>query len=149
MPSLKECTDEYDDTKVRVPFSSFAFSSSLAHGHDLSPFWVIDSACSVNLTTFESGFVTFDPPFVPSRVGGVGVNVKGSGTVRITIPLAYGLSIHRTVHALYPLTCLLVVLIASVAFSLFDGCKLTTVVNSFSLLTSILDCSWCPKEWVC
>jgi hypothetical protein len=29
-PTLEECADEYDDTKVSVPFSSVAFSSSLA-----------------------------------------------------------------------------------------------------------------------
>jgi hypothetical protein len=77
------------------------FSSSLAHGHDLSQFWVIDSACSINLTAFRSDFVTFDPPCAPSRVGGVGVHVKGSGTARISILLAFGQSINRIVHALY------------------------------------------------
>jgi hypothetical protein len=29
LPTLEECTDEYDDTEVSVPFSSVAFSSSL------------------------------------------------------------------------------------------------------------------------
>jgi hypothetical protein len=41
------------------------------------------------------------PPSPPSRVGGVGVNVKGSGLVRISIRLAFGQLTHRTVHALY------------------------------------------------
>jgi hypothetical protein len=41
---LEECTNEYDDTEVSVPFSSVAFSSSLAPGRDLSQFWVVDSA---------------------------------------------------------------------------------------------------------
>jgi hypothetical protein len=36
LPTLEECTDEYDDTKVSVPFSSVAFSSSLTPGHNLS-----------------------------------------------------------------------------------------------------------------
>jgi hypothetical protein len=102
MPTLEQCTDEYYDTEVRVPFSSVAFSSSFAPGRDLSQFWEIDSACS-NLTSFRSDFVTFDPPSAPSRVGGVGVHVKGSGTVRIALLLASGQPIHRTVHALYTL----------------------------------------------
>jgi hypothetical protein len=101
MPTLEECTDEYDDTELSVRFSSVAFSSPLAYGRYISQFWVIDSSCSINLTTFRSDFVTFDPPSVPSLVGGVGVDVRGSGAIRITIPLASGQSIHRTLHALY------------------------------------------------
>jgi hypothetical protein len=101
MSTPEECTDEYDDTGVSLPFSSFTFSYSLAPYRDLSQFWVVDSACSINLTCFRSDFVTLDPPSVPSRVGGVGVNVKGNGTVRITTPLASRQSIHRTIHALY------------------------------------------------
>jgi hypothetical protein len=31
MPTMEECTDECDDTKASVPFSSVALSSSLAH----------------------------------------------------------------------------------------------------------------------
>jgi hypothetical protein len=103
MPTLEDCTDEYDDTEASVPFSSIAFSSSLAHGRDLSQLWVIDSACSINLTTIRSDFVTFDPPSTPSRVGGVGVDGKGSGTIRISIMLVHGQSIHSTFHALYNL----------------------------------------------
>jgi hypothetical protein len=29
LPTLEECTDEYDDTEVSVPFTSVAFSSSV------------------------------------------------------------------------------------------------------------------------
>jgi hypothetical protein len=83
LPTLEECTDEYDDNEVSVPFNSVAFSSSLAVGRNLSQFWVVDSACSINLTAFQSDFVRFTPPSAPSRVGGVGVDVKGSGSVRI------------------------------------------------------------------
>jgi hypothetical protein len=36
LPTLEECTDEYDDTEVSVPFSLVAFSSSLTPGRDLS-----------------------------------------------------------------------------------------------------------------
>jgi hypothetical protein len=34
-------------------------------------------------------------------VGGIGVDVKGSGSVRIFVRLASGQIIHRTVHAMY------------------------------------------------
>jgi hypothetical protein len=101
LPTLDECTDEYDDTEVSVPFSSVAFSSSLTRGRNLSQFWVVDSACSINLIAFKGDFVRFTPPSAPSRVGGVGVDVKGSGSVRISVRLAFGRLIHRTIHALY------------------------------------------------
>jgi hypothetical protein len=52
LPTLEACTDEYVDTEVSVHFSSVAFSSSFTPGRDLSQFWVIDSACSINLTAF-------------------------------------------------------------------------------------------------
>jgi hypothetical protein len=98
---LEECTYEYDDTEVSVPFTSVAFSSSLALGRDLSQFWVLDSARSINLTAFRSDFVMFAPPSAPSRVGGVGVDVKDSGTIRLFSMLSLGQAIHRTIHALY------------------------------------------------
>jgi hypothetical protein len=100
-PTLEECTDEYNDTKVSVPFSSVAFSSSLTPGRNLSHFWVVDSACSINLTAFPGDFAQFTPPSAPSRVGGVGVDVKGSGSVRNSVRLACGQLIHRTIHAMY------------------------------------------------
>jgi hypothetical protein len=65
MPTMQDCTCEYDDTEVSVPFSSVAFSSSLTPGHDLSQFWVVDSACSINLTAFRGDFATFIPPSLP------------------------------------------------------------------------------------
>jgi hypothetical protein len=37
-PTFEECTDEYNDTEVSVPFSSVAFSSSLIPGRNLSQF---------------------------------------------------------------------------------------------------------------
>jgi hypothetical protein len=101
LPTLEECTDVYDDIEVGVPFSSVAFSSSLTHGRNLSQFWVVDSACSINITAFKGDFVRFTPPSAPSRVGGVGVYVKGSGSARISARLASGRLIHRTIHALY------------------------------------------------
>jgi hypothetical protein len=62
LPNLEDCTDEYDDTEMSVPFNSVAFSSSLTPGRDLSQFWVVDSARSISLTAFRSDFVTFTPP---------------------------------------------------------------------------------------
>jgi hypothetical protein len=64
LPTLEECT-EYDDTEVSVPFSSVAFSSSVTPGRNLSQFWVVDSACSINLTAFKGDFVRFTPPSPP------------------------------------------------------------------------------------
>jgi hypothetical protein len=45
--------DEYDDTKVGTSFASVAFASATAPVADLSDYWVVDSACSVNLTSFR------------------------------------------------------------------------------------------------
>jgi hypothetical protein len=103
LPTLEECTDEYDDTEASVPFNSVAFSSSLTPARNLSHHWVVDSACSINLTAFKDDFVRFASHSAPSRVLGVGVDVKGSGSVRISVKLASGLLAHRTVHALYTL----------------------------------------------
>jgi hypothetical protein len=102
LPTLEDCTDEYDDTAVSVPFNYVAFSFALTPGRDLSQLWVIDSAWSINLTAFRGDFTTFAPlPSAPSRVGGVGVDVKSSNLVRISVRMASGELIHRTVHALY------------------------------------------------
>jgi hypothetical protein len=101
MPTLEDSTDEYEDTEVSVPFSYIAFSSSLGPSRDVSQFWVVDCARSINLTAFRSDFVTFAPPSAPSRVGGVGVDVKGSGSVRTFIRLASGHAVPRTIHATY------------------------------------------------
>jgi hypothetical protein len=101
LPTLEDCAVVCDDDAVSVPFSSVAFSSSLTPGRNLSQFLVVDSACSINLTAFRDDFVEFTHPSAPSRVGGVGVDVKGSGLVRISVRLASGQLIHRSVHALY------------------------------------------------
>jgi hypothetical protein len=103
MPILEECTDEFDDSKVNGSFTSIAFSSLITPGRNFSQFWAVDSACSINLTAFRHYFVTFDQPDTPSRVGGVGVDVKASGTVRLSILLASIRIIHRIVHVLYTL----------------------------------------------
>jgi hypothetical protein len=101
LPTLEDCTDEYDDTQVSVPITYVVFSSSIAPGRDLSQLWGVDSLYSINLTAFRHDFVTFDPPSTSFRVGGVGVDVKGSGSVRLSVLLDSGQIIHRTVHALY------------------------------------------------
>jgi hypothetical protein len=36
LPTLEDCTDEYDDTEVSVTFSSVVLSSSITRGRDLS-----------------------------------------------------------------------------------------------------------------
>jgi hypothetical protein len=90
MPTLEKFTKELDDSKVSVPFTFVAFSSSITPSRDLSQFWVVDSACSINLTAFRYDFITFNPPATPSRVGMVGVDVKGGGRVRLSILLASG-----------------------------------------------------------
>jgi hypothetical protein len=100
LPTLEDCADGCDDNEVSVPLGSVAFSSSLTPGRNLSQLWVVDSACSINLTAFRDDFVEFTPPSAPSRVGGVGVDVKGSGSVRISVRLASGKLFHRTVYAL-------------------------------------------------
>jgi hypothetical protein len=71
MSTLEECTDEYDDGEVSVFFNYVVFLSSLTPGRDLSHFWVVDSACSINVTAFRTDFVTFEPPSGSFRVGGV------------------------------------------------------------------------------
>jgi hypothetical protein len=88
LPTLEDCTDEYDDTEVRVSLSYVAFSLSTTHGRDLLQYMIVDSACSINLTAFRSDFSTFTPPSTRSRVGVVGVDVQGSGSVRMSIRLA-------------------------------------------------------------
>jgi hypothetical protein len=97
-PLVQECTDVYDDTKASVPFGSIAFSSSLTHGCDLSQLWVVDSASSTNLTAFHTNLHLWI-----HRVGGVGVDVMGSGKDRLPVLLVSRMVIHRTIHALYTL----------------------------------------------
>jgi hypothetical protein len=91
----------YDETKVSLSFCSVAFSSSLTPNRELSNFWVVDSACSINLTACRDDFVTFEPPSGSTRIGGVGVNVQGSGNVRLAIPLVSSQIIHQTIHTLF------------------------------------------------
>jgi hypothetical protein len=62
---------------------------------------VVDSACSIIFTAYRGDFVTFEPSSGSSRDGGVGVDVLGSGTVHIAVPLVYGTAIRRIVHVLY------------------------------------------------
>jgi hypothetical protein len=135
MPTLEDCTDEYDDTEVIVPFNSVAFSSFLTPSRNLSQFRVVDSGCSINLTAFLSDFATFTPPSAPPRVGGVGVAVKGSSSVRISVRLASGQTIHRPVHALYTPdhSSLSAQKLGESLESV--ACNHTTAVNFFFLLT--------------
>jgi hypothetical protein len=86
---------------VSISFGSVAFSTSLTSGRDLSKFLVVDSACSISLTAFRGDFITFEPLPGPSRIGGVGVDVQGSGNVKLAITLVSSQIIQRTIHALY------------------------------------------------
>jgi hypothetical protein len=157
--TLEDCTDEYDDTELSVPFSSVAFSSSLAPSRDLWRFWVADSACSINSTAFRSDFVTFAPPSAPSRVGGVGVDVMGRGEAdfrgfshaQCGFPFGWHLVRPFTAHSMRctPPTCHFAMHSTLAASLVSVGCNRTAVVNSFSLLTLTLACSWCPPDWVC
>jgi hypothetical protein len=51
--------DEYDDTEVGTSFASVAFASAASTVVDLSDYWVVDSACSANLTSFRRIFRNF------------------------------------------------------------------------------------------
>jgi hypothetical protein len=95
LPSLEDGTDEYDDIEVSVLFSYVAFSSSLTPGRDFSQFWVVASACSINLTAFRGDFVN-PPPLPLAWVGSV-------STLRAVAMcgLASGQRIHRTIPAMY------------------------------------------------
>jgi hypothetical protein len=53
----------------------------------MSQVWVVDSACSVNLTAFRREFTTFASSSDSSRVGGVGVDVMGRGIFYLATPL--------------------------------------------------------------
>jgi hypothetical protein len=97
-PTLGKITEKYADTQVSGSFAYVALSSSLPPHPYLFQFWVVDSACSINLTAFRDHVVSFEPPSGSSRVGGVSVNVISSGHVRLAIPLV-SLS-HNTPH--YP-----------------------------------------------
>jgi hypothetical protein len=93
--------DEYDDTAVSVSFTSVALTPHASSVTDLSDSWVVDSECFVNLTAFRSHFSEFNPSSRHSTVGGVGVYVLGSCTIRVPICLVSGQTVFRQVRALY------------------------------------------------
>jgi hypothetical protein len=149
LPTLEECTDEYDDTEVSVPFSSVAFSSSLTLGRNLSQFWVVDSACSINLTAFKSDFVRFTPPPLPRALEGLVLTPKAvapSG-FQSGLPMA-GLFTALSMRCT-PLTCPLALLSASADYLVPAGCRPTAAVNSSSPLTLTMVHLWFLHVWVC
>jgi hypothetical protein len=94
---------EYDGNTASASFASFAsvaFTSSHAYLADLSGYSLVDSTCSVNLTSFRSDFTDFWSRSRLSTIGGVGVTVKGSGIVRAHIFIVSGQTLFRLVHAL-------------------------------------------------
>jgi hypothetical protein len=107
LPTLQECTDEYDDTEASVPFSSVAFSSSLTPGRNLSHFRVVDSACSINLTALKGDFDSHPPP-LPRALEGLELTLRA-----VNLPLA-GLFTALSMRCT-PLTCPLSLLSASTA----------------------------------
>jgi hypothetical protein len=88
-PSEMECTDEYDDTEVGITFCSIALSASTPPGRDLSDFWVVGSACSINLTAFRSAFLS-DPPSGTFRVVVLVLTCLGAATLRLPSHLSLG-----------------------------------------------------------
>jgi hypothetical protein len=77
VPTLEECTDDYGDTSVSVPFSACAFSFSLAPGRDLSQLWVVDLACSISTVVYLRNRA-FSRAVCPS--GGVPLTLLTSAT---------------------------------------------------------------------
>jgi hypothetical protein len=128
LPTLEDCTDEYDDTEVSVPFSSVAFSSSLTPGRDLSQLWVVYSACSINLTAFRGDFAMFTPPQLPLAW------VGWASTLRAVAQCGFLFGWHlarsftaRSMHCTPP-TCHLALLTASGDSLVSIGCNPTVAV---------------------
>jgi hypothetical protein len=148
-PSEMECIDEYDDTEVSATFCSIAFSAYATPGRDLSQFWAVDSACSINLAAFRSKFVSFDPPSGTSRVGVWVLMCVGAATLRLPSHLYPGRSHVAKFTRGIPVTCRHAMHSALAAFLVSARCNPTSAVKSFFLVTRMLDCCWYPKEWVC
>jgi hypothetical protein len=149
LQTLEECTDIYDDTEVSLPFSSVALSSFPHPGRDLCDFSVVNSAYSINLTVCRGDFVTFEPPSGTSRIGGVGIDVKNSDTIRLAIPFVFGHVIHRTIPALFTPDLFIGLLNALDVSLVLVGCSHTTAAISFLYQTLTSACSWFPRDWAC
>jgi hypothetical protein len=67
----------------------------------MSQCWVVDSACSINLSVHHSNSITFTTASDPSTVGGVGVIIQGSGIVRLHIQLQSRAVITRIIHTMF------------------------------------------------
>jgi hypothetical protein len=81
-PPEDDMEDEYNENAVNVSFNYVAFTSSASTIDDMSDYMVVDTACSVNLTTYRSNFSDFHPSSRLSTVGGVvGVSLMRSGIV--------------------------------------------------------------------
>jgi hypothetical protein len=86
---------------VRSPLCPVALLSlPRPDGFSLSQCRVVDSACSINLSAHRSDFITLTPATDTSIVGGVGVIIRGSGTVHLHIQLQSGAVITRIIHTL-------------------------------------------------
>jgi hypothetical protein len=139
LPTLEECTDDFDNTEVTIPFTSVAFSSPVAPCRDLSQFKVVDSACSINLTAFRHDFVTFDPPLLSLALAGSVLTLRA--VAQYGFPSSWRQARSSTAQFMRytPMTSPLPLLNTLVASSVSVECSRIAVVNLFFRLTLILD----------
>jgi hypothetical protein len=139
----------YDDTEASLPFNSVALSSSFHTGRDLSDFWVVDSACSNNLTACRGDLVSFEPcrVLLESAVSGLtsrAVALSDSPSLSCLVMLSTELFTHRL-----PPTSPLGLLNALDVSLVLVGCNHTTAACSFFQHIMTLAFSWFPQEWAC
>jgi hypothetical protein len=149
LPTLEDCTDNYDDTEVSVPLSYVALSSSLTPGSELSQFRVADSACSINLTAFRGDFVTFTHPPLPLAWVGSVSTLRALAMCGSLLDLPPPTIFTAQYTHCTPPTCPLALLSASASSLVSARCSPKAVVNSSSPVTMTLIFLWYPQEWVC
>jgi hypothetical protein len=140
LPTLEDCADDYDDNEVSFPFSYVAFSSSLALGRNLSRFWVVDSAYSINLTAFRDDFVKFTPLPLPLAWAVSALTLRAVAQCGFLSDLPQASSFTAVCMHSTPLTYHLAPLSVSEDFLVSHGCRLTADVNSYSPPTLTLVC---------
>jgi hypothetical protein len=149
LPTLEDCTDEYYDTEVSVPFSFVAFSSFLTPSRDLSQLWVVDSACSINLTAFRGDFSMLTPPPLPLAWVGSASTLRAVS--QCGFPFGWHVATPFTARSMQytPSTFHLALLSASGDSSVSAGCNHAAAVNYVFLVTLTMVFLLCPHEWVC
>jgi hypothetical protein len=90
---------------ARTPSSCHVALISIPHPAPQYLFdsWVVDAAYSINLAAHHNDFLVFSFSKTKSTVGGVGVVIQGSDSVRIRIPRQSRRTISRDIFALYTL----------------------------------------------